>query len=59
MGRARDRLNEEPGKPVSMVGNIIQPLNLKVDLAAENERIFGEQGPIELDLNRGKREGSA
>jgi hypothetical protein len=42
-----------------MVGNIIQPLNLKVDLAAENERIFGEQGPIELDLNRGKREGSA
>jgi hypothetical protein len=59
MERIIDRLKEKPDKPVNIVGNIIPPFNPEVDFAAEVERIFGEQGPIELDLNRGKREGSA
>ncbi len=59
MGRARDRLNEEPGKPASIRGNIIQPLNPEVDFAAEMEGIYGKPEPIKLDLDRGKRKDSA
>jgi hypothetical protein len=59
MERVRDLLNNKPDEPVSIVGNIISPFNPAVDLAAEMERIFGKQGPVELDLNRGKRKNSA
>jgi hypothetical protein len=59
MGRVTDRLNEKPDKPVSIVGNTMSPLDLEVDFSAEVERVFGNQGPIQLDLNRGKRKDSA
>ena len=59
MERVTDRLKDDPNKPVSMVGNIIPPFNTTVDCAAEIARIFGVQGPIKLDLDRGKRKDSA
>lgn len=59
MGRVRDRVNEEPVKPVSIRGNIIQPLNPEDDFAAKMEGIYGKPEPIKLDLDRGKRKDSA
>jgi|LakMenE01Jun11ns_1017448.scaffolds.fasta_scaffold9704781_2 hypothetical protein len=56
--RIRDLLVVPEDEPVCIGGNICLPFEPQVDYAEELERIFGKQGPIELDFSRGRNDKS-
>ena len=56
--RITDLLVMPEDEPVCIGGNICLPFDPQVDYAEELERIFGKQGPIELDFSRGRNDES-